>query len=98
MKRTFLLAIVLLGFTIVSCRKTRTCECKTTETEVITGFGERTEVNYTSDKITMDKQRKKPFKYHENCFSEKYSYPDSGGNGPNAWSSVTTVETICDLK
>jgi hypothetical protein len=98
MKSTLLLAVIFLGLTTVSCRKTRTCECKTTETEVIIGYGERTEVDYYSDKVTKEKQKKKSFKYYENCFSEKYSYTSDGGNGPTAWSSTTTVETICEVK
>ncbi|MBL7931540.1 MAG: hypothetical protein JNL60_06555 [Bacteroidia bacterium] len=98
MKQTLILAILALSIVSASCRKTRTCECKTTETEVISGFGERTEIRTYSDKITKDKQRKKAFKYSQNCFSEKYSYTDEGGGGTTAWSSVTTVETNCELK
>lgn len=98
MKQTLLLAIAALSILSASCRKTRTCECKTTETEVVSGFGARTEVRTSSDKITKEKQRKKSFKYSQNCFSEQYTFTDEGGGGSTAWSSVTTVETTCDLK
>ncbi|MES2764133.1 MAG: hypothetical protein V4677_18090 [Bacteroidota bacterium] len=97
MKKIIIPAIILCVLTI-SCRKQRVCECKTTSTEVRSGFGAQTTVDYTSEKVVMEKQRKKAFKYRENCFSTNYSYTNDGGNGPSAWSSVTTVDTECELK
>jgi hypothetical protein len=93
------LAIGILGIAAMSasCRKERSCDCKTKETEVRTGFGEKTTVFNTTEKVTKAKQKKNSFKYESACFSETYSYPSSGGNGPSAWSSVTTVETTCTL-
>lgn len=98
MKKLLLIAIVALSLTAASCRKERSCECKTTSTEVRIGFGEKTTVDNSSDKTTKAKQRKNEFKYSQSCFSETYSYPDSGGNGSSAWSSVTTVQSTCTLK
>lgn len=97
MKKFILPAILLFSITIVSCRKERTCECKTTSTEVRSGFNAQTTVENSSTKATKAKQRKRPFKYSENCFSQTYSYNDEGGSGATAWSSVTTVETTCEL-
>jgi len=98
MKKIILAAIVALVFTISSCRKERTCECKQTTTEVISGFGAQTNVYNSSSKYTVAKQRKKEFKYSTSCFSSSYTETDSGGSGPSAWSSVTTVEESCELK
>ncbi|MBL7913268.1 MAG: hypothetical protein JNJ41_19555 [Bacteroidia bacterium] len=98
MKKIFIPAIIALSIATVSCRKERTCECKTTATEVRSGFGAQTTTDVSQTKVTTEKQRKRPFKYSEHCFSDSYSYNNDGGNGPSAWSSVTTVETECDLK
>lgn len=87
-----------LGFTITSCRKERTCECKTTTTEVRSGFGAQTTVDNSSEKLTTSKQKKKEFKYAVNCFSTSDTYNRSGGSGPGAWSSVVTQERACELK
>lgn len=98
MKKIILLAVIALGFTITSCRKERTCECKTTRTEVRSGFGAQTTVDNSSTKFTAEKQKKKDFKYGTDCFSTSETYNLSGGNGPSAWSSVVTEEKTCDLK
>lgn len=98
MKKIFIPAIIALSIATVSCRKERTCECKTTATEVRSGFGAQTTTDVSQSKVTTEKQRKRPFKYSEHCFSDSYSYTDDGGSGPSAWSSVTTVETECELK
>ena len=95
MKKIILIAIVALS--IASCRKERTCECKTTSTEVITGFGAQTTTSNAASKVTVEKQKKNHFKYAQECFSQQYSYPDSGGNGANAWSSETTVVRECEI-
>lgn len=98
MKNILLVALVALGFSISSCRKERSCECKDVSTEVRTGFGAQTTVDNTSNKVTKAKQKKNEFKYSQNCFSQTSSYNQSGGNGLTAWSSVTTVESTCTLK
>lgn len=98
MKKIIIVAIAAIGLMGASCRKERTCECKTTETEVRIGFGEKTTVDNTSYKVTKAKQKKNAFKYSQSCFSETSQYSDSGGNGTSAWSSTTTSETTCELK
>lgn len=98
MKKIILLSSLSLAFTIVSCRKERICECKTTATEVRSGYGAQTTVDNSTDKTVKEKQLKQPFKYSTNCFSETYDYNSSGGNGLTAWSSVTSVVSICELK
>ena len=98
MKLYILLPAVTLGILFSSCRKERTCDCKTVSTEVITGFGAQTTIDNSSSKTTKAKQKKKEFLYSEACFSETYGYNDAGGNGATAWSSVTTVQTSCELK
>ncbi|MCC6372374.1 MAG: hypothetical protein IT236_15325 [Bacteroidia bacterium] len=98
MKKLLLLSSLALVFATSACRKERTCECKTTATEVRTGFGEQTTVDTWTDKTTKAKQMKGAFKYSTHCFAETYSYNSSGGNGVSAWSSVTTVVSTCDLK
>jgi hypothetical protein len=100
MKKLGIVALVAfsLSLTLTSCRKERTCECKTTSTEVRIGFGEQTTVENTTSKVTKEKQTKKAFKYSTGCFSESYNYNDDGGNGPSAWSSTTNVVTECELK
>ena len=87
-----------LSLTISSCRKERTCECKTTSTEVRIGFGEQTTVENSTSKVTKEKQKKDAFKYGTDCFSQSYSYNSEGGNGTSAWSSVTDVSSVCELK
>jgi hypothetical protein len=98
MKKTILLAVIALGISATSCRKERTCECKTTETEVISGFGAQTNITNSSYKTTKAKQKKKEFKWSQQCFSTSTVSNDSGGSGNFAWTSVTTSETTCDLK
>ena len=100
MKKTILLTATVLGLslTIASCKKERTCDCAITETEVRIGFGEQTTVENSTVKTTKAKQSKTAFKYETGCFSETYDYNNSGGNGSTAWSSVTTVVSVCELK
>lgn len=98
MKKLILFSGLSLVFILSSCRKERTCECKKTSTEVRTGFGAQTTVDNSTDKTTKAKQMKGVFKYSTHCFSQTYSYNSSGGNGPTAWSSLTSVVSTCDLK
>jgi hypothetical protein len=98
MKKTLLLGGLSLLTIVSACRKERTCECKTTATEVRTGFGAQTTTDNSTKKTTKAKQMKNSFKYSTDCFSQTYSYNSSGGNGITAWSSVTSVVSTCDLK
>ncbi len=98
MKKTLLLAVIALSLGATSCRKERTCECKTTETEVISGYGAQTNITNSSYKVTMAKQKKKQFKWSQNCFSTSSVANDSGGSGSFAWTSVTTTDRNCELK
>lgn len=100
MKKIAIVSLVAFSFSLalMSCRKERTCECKTTSTEVRIGYGEQTTVENTTSKVTKAKQTKTAFKYGTECFSESYNYNDEGGNGTFAWSSTTNVVTDCELK
>jgi len=95
MKNIILIGAVILSITATSCRKERTCECKTTETEVrSTGA---TFVDNSSTKTTKEKQNKKVFKNQESCYSQSYTYTGSRNNGPGVYTYVTTVETSCEI-
>lgn len=97
--KTFLPILALvLALVFSSCRKDRSCACSAVETEVRTGSGEKTTVKYTSSTITTEYQKKGTFEATTECYSQVYSYPDSGGSGTSAWSSVTTVDSHCELK
>ncbi|WP_317898228.1 hypothetical protein [Aurantibacillus circumpalustris] len=100
MKKLILLSALAVGLslTITSCRKQRTCDCQTTSTEVRIGYGEKTTIENSSRITTKEKQTSGDFKYSTDCFSENYDYANSGGNGSSAWSSVTSVQTVCELK
>lgn len=95
MKKIILAAAIAFGiFTVSSCRKERTCECKRTETRVRTGTNPGTAVANTSYKITKSKQKKKEFLYSESCFSQGFTYYENHG----AYSINGTVEEKCELK
>ena len=100
MKKLVIVSVLAfsLSFTISSCRKERTCECKTTSTEVRIGFGEQTTVENSTSKVTKEKQTKEAFRYGTECFSQSYAYNSEGGSGSSAWSSVTNVDSVCELK
>lgn len=97
-KNIIIVSAIALSCFATSCRKERTCECKTTTTEVRSGFGSGTYINTSSSKITKEKQHKGSFVYASSCFSETSGYNDSGGGGGTAWTSVVTVEKMCELK
>lgn len=88
----------MIGLMSASCRKERTCECNTTETEVISGFGAQVNINNSSSSYSKKKQRRKEFKWSSDCFGSTNTSYNSGGNGPGAWTSVTTTERACELK
>ncbi len=94
MKKTLLLAVIAVAVSSASCRKERTCECVTTETTVTTGMGAGTETEISSDKSTMDKQRKREFITKTDCISTRetntYNYGVS--------TDVVTTERKCELK
>jgi hypothetical protein len=98
MKILLLVIATSLAFIASSCRKERTCDCKTTTTEVRTGYGEQTTIYNSTVNTKMAKQYKNEFAYTTDCFSQTYTYNESGGNGLTAWSSVSTVVSTCDLK
>jgi len=92
MKKNIVLAIAVIGITTVSCRKQRTCECKTNTTEVeSTNNGSITTITNTSDKVTKDKQLKKEFRRDQHCYSQQYT--DISNNGK----TQTTYVTDCTL-
>lgn len=94
MKKTVVLALLAGVLAITACRKKRTCECVITETTVTTGMGAGTETEIASEKITIEKQRKKEFITKTDCISTKetntYNY------GPSA--EVVSTERKCELK
>lgn len=95
MKNTlFIAAIALLCTGISSCRKERTCECKTITTTVVQGPGAGTYVTTSSYKDTKAKQKSKDFRLNSNCISESYMEYDN--NGPTT--SQSTIEKKCELK
>lgn len=97
--KILLLAIATsIVFIASSCRKERTCDCKTTTTEVRTGYGEQTIIYNSTVNTKMAKQYKNEFAYSADCFSQSYTYNESGGSGLTAWSSVSTVVSTCELK
>jgi len=73
MKKMIFLAIVAAAVAMTSCRKERTCSCTTTETSTSGNFS----YSYTStDKITVEKQRKKFFKARYDCYSSHTTSAD----------------------
>jgi hypothetical protein len=104
MKKMILLAVVAAAITTTGCRKERTCECKTTETVVTTGYGEGTLTYNYSSSTTKAKQKKKEFKTsvivnnNVGCHSNKVINTYHGGSGIFAYTDVTTTETTCELK
>ncbi len=98
-KEIFFVAIATLAVTLASCRKERTCECKTNTTEVRTGNNPSTTAYTTTSKLTVAKQKKKEFTYTSNCFSTKTTNTfNGGGSGNNAYTIVSTDDTTCELK
>lgn len=98
MKKNIVVGVIAVAVLSTSCRKERTCECKTTETTVRTGSGAVTDIEMSSYKLTMSKQKKKEFKLMSNCVSSKEQHTNSGGSGSGAYTEVITTETKCDLK
>jgi hypothetical protein len=76
MKKIILFAIVAAAVTMASCRKERTCNCTTTSTYPV---GNTTYTSTSSVKITTEKQRKKFFKAHNDCYSTTTTSIEGGG-------------------
>lgn len=93
MKNILFLAVIALCISITSCRKERTCECKTTTTTVVSGPDAGTYVTNTSYKVTKSKQKRKDFRLSSDCFSE--SFVEYDNDGPNT--STSTTERNCEL-
>lgn len=98
MKKIILSGIIAAAVITTSCRKERTCDCRTTETTVRTGFGPVTEVATSEYKVTMEKQKKGEFKLTTNCVSSTETRTESYGSGNNGYTDFITTETTCDLK
>ncbi len=98
MKKILPAVVITVAVFATSCRKERTCECKTTQTTVRTGFDAHTETESSSYKITMAKQRKRDFKLMSDCVSTRDTHTEYGGSGNSAHTDVITTETTCDLK
>jgi len=93
MKTNILLAVAVIGIMGASCRKERTCTCKTTATAVTsTNNGPVTNVYTTSETFTKEKQYKNDFRREELCYSRQYTELSDGGN------TQTTYVVDCDLK
>jgi hypothetical protein len=98
MKKILIIFTVVGSVICISCRKERTCECKTTETTVTTGYGAGTVVQNSSTTITKDKQKKNEFKLATNCHSSKNTKTNTGGIGTFEYTDVITTEENCELK
>ena len=63
-----IIAIVAVAVTGAACRKSRTCDCKKTQTE-ITSIGTTSSTTSTTESwtITKDKQKKADFRKNEKC-------------------------------
>jgi len=92
MKNIIILAVAVIGITTASCRKERTCECKTTQTRVTSQVaGPQTTVTTYSDKVTTEKQHKKQFVRDNSCYSRQYTDISNDGK------TQTTYDVSCDL-
>lgn len=94
MKKIIPITFITLALVSVSCRKERTCECTSTETTVTSGLTPGTETNVYSYKVSMEKQKKKEFKWMTDCVSTKEQHTNN--YGPNT--DVVTTERKCELK
>ncbi len=87
--KQIIIVVLLIGSTLLSCKKDYSCSCTNTDTDV--GQGGVTTVtieNYTIEDATKDQARAA-------CNEAKitYQYSDPNPSSP----SVGTVETICTL-
>lgn len=99
MKKNILVIAALASLLAYSCRKERTCECTTTTTRVRTGNNAGTTTSNSTEKITVEKQKKREFLYATNCFSSSGSdEPVSGGTGTSAFTIETSYQKKCELK
>lgn len=98
MKKQILFITAIIALSATSCRKERTCECKTTSTDTVTGFGAGTNQSTTSSKLTEAGQKKNTFKHTSGCFSNKGTNTSYGGVGIASYTVVSSYETTCELK
>ncbi|MBI3520834.1 MAG: hypothetical protein HY062_15965 [Bacteroidetes bacterium] len=96
MKKITLLAVAFTALTFASCKKDRTCTCKTTTTSEITNYtggGSSTGSNFgtTEDKTVMTKVSKKTAK--TNCVSNENTNTDTEIN----YTKTTITKTDCTL-
>lgn len=95
MKKSILLAVAVISIATVSCKKERTCDCKTTATTVTTvGSSSNTTVSSTANKETTAKQSKKYFRMDQKC----YSTVSKSNNSGTGYTSETTYDTTCEVK
>jgi len=93
MKKILILAVVA-GAVATSCRKELTCECSVTSTFTPASGGAATTTNYTT-KYTKDKQKKKEFRYSQQC----YDFTDTQTTTTPTISAGTSVDHYkCEVK
>lgn len=95
MKKILLLAVAVVAISTVSCKKERTCDCKTTTTDVTTfSGGSSTSSSSSTDKQTAEKMSKKFFKRATSCYGNTTETTSTG----TGYTTVSTDVTTCDLK
>ena len=98
MKKLVLIGVIAVAVISTSCRKERTCDCKTTETTVRTGYEAGTYIETSQYKVTMSKQKRDDFKLSTNCVSRMETHTENGGSGSKTYTDFVTNETDCELK
>ncbi len=93
MKRVIIL-VLFTGTILVSCRKTRSCECKITVTYTPENGG-NVITDMTSIKTTKEEQRKNQFRYEEKCFSRTVTYTIKT---PTLVAGNYVEQYICEIK
>jgi hypothetical protein len=96
MNKLILLSAIAISVITASCKKERTCECTNTKTTV-TNFNNgisTTDTDITTSKVTSEKQTKKYFRTHQQC----YSYTNNLTHVGNGYTAETTDNHDCTLK
>jgi hypothetical protein len=103
MKKIILSAIVLTA--MVSCRKDRTCECKTETSSVASKTdtnlpGVTITTNYTNSSTGTStlKGKKKFIKASTSCYSTSRDLANTEVNGSSTTVTTGTSKTTCTLK
>lgn len=95
MKKILILAVAIVAISTVSCKKERTCDCKTTTTTVVTFTGGSASGSSSStDKVTAEKMSKKFFKRANSCYDNTTETTETEPGS----TTVTTDVTTCELK